>query len=83
MANNILLTYLVADFAFLIGSILLLVGSLVMNEKINGPKTVDNAPQVLLLSMFPTKGSYSFFTPPPPFFFFFSVCFLADLMQPN
>lgn len=69
MANNILLTYLVADFAFLIGSILLLVGSLVMNEKINGPKTVDNAPQVLLLSMFPTKGSYSFFTPPPPFFF--------------
>lgn len=69
MANNILLTYLVADFAFLIGGILLLVGSLVMNEKINGPKTVDNAPQVLLLSMFPTKGSYSFFTPPPPFFF--------------
>ncbi|KAL2217245.1 tetraspanin [Thermoascus aurantiacus ATCC 26904] len=57
MANNILLTYLVADFAFLIGGILLLVGSLVMNEKINGPKTVDNAPQVLLLSMFPTKAA--------------------------
>lgn len=54
--NRILLSYMGADFAFLLGGVLLLAGSFIMNSEINGPSTVANAPEVLLMKVFPREG---------------------------
>ncbi|KUL91731.1 hypothetical protein ZTR_01233 [Talaromyces verruculosus] len=53
--NKILLSYAGANFLFMAGGIILLVGSLVFSQTVNSTPTLDSAPSILLLKMVPEK----------------------------
>lgn len=55
--NRILLAYIGADFLFLVGGILLLVGSLVMTMETRTMPTLQNVPHVLLFDVFPRSAA--------------------------
>ena len=54
--NSVILAYAGANLLFLLGGVLLLVASLLLQARINSPATVSNAADIVLLSMVPFKG---------------------------
>jgi hypothetical protein len=54
--DKILLSYAGANFLFMAGGIILLVGSLLFSQAVNSTPTLDSAPSILLLKMVPEKG---------------------------
>jgi hypothetical protein len=56
--DKILLSYAGANFLFMVGGIILLVGSLLFSQAVNSTPTLDSAPSILLLKMVPEKGMY-------------------------
>jgi len=55
--NSVILAYAGANLLFLLGGVLLLVASLLLQARINSPATVSNAADIVLLSMVPFKGA--------------------------
>lgn len=53
--NKILLSYAGANFLFMLGGIILLVGSLLFSQSVNSTPTFDSAPSILLLKMVPER----------------------------
>lgn len=60
--NSALLAYAGANLLFVGGGVLLLLAALLFQARINSPPTLDNAADIVLLSMVPFKGKL------PPFF---------------
>jgi predicted ABC-type sugar transport system permease subunit len=56
--DKILLSYAGANFLFMAGGIILLVGSLLFSQAVNSTPTLDSAPSILLLKMVPEKGMW-------------------------
>ncbi|KAE8557300.1 hypothetical protein EYB25_002007 [Talaromyces marneffei] len=54
-ADKILLSYVGANFLFMAGGIMLLVGSLLFTQNMNSTPTLDSAPTILLLKLVPEK----------------------------
>ncbi|RAO64945.1 uncharacterized protein BHQ10_000957 [Talaromyces amestolkiae] len=53
--DKILLSYAGANFLFMAGGIILLVGSLLFSQAVNSTPTMNSAPSILLLKMVPEK----------------------------
>ncbi|EED19371.1 conserved hypothetical protein [Talaromyces stipitatus ATCC 10500] len=53
--DTVLLSYAGANFLYMAGGIMLLVGSLLFSQTINSTPTLDSAPAIVLLEMVPEK----------------------------
>jgi hypothetical protein len=54
--DKILLTYAGAELLFLAGGVILLVASLLFDQKVHSTQTLANAPDTILLRMVPFQG---------------------------